>query len=325
MIHVSGNFPAVTIMIPTAGLARYVSFEMSMEQLHVPETALLHRGISANLAAPINEAIAETRTPLVWFMDDDHQFDPGLLLRLIAHDLPVVVPTTGRARIPFQPVLVRDTVTVGGWEHFEDVDQVAAKIASLRADGYVVQAEEILRRAIERGTQTRPKQLFRHYSWDELDRESGLFQLKPPGGRCGRAGLLVKREVFDAIPAPWFDLGQCNPEELNEDYHFIEKVHAAGFPVYVDLEATFGHIAPCIMTPVRDHQGRWAMKLEWETTGLSIMIPRWEPPVLTHNCLDGWVCEQHPDLPLNHTLPIGRCAGKARACPVSECSAWTRT
>jgi hypothetical protein len=337
MIMVTDRFPPVTIIIPSAALARYCTFEMSVEALQVPDGSTILRGISASLASSVNQAIATTNTPLYWFIDDDHKFEPNLLLRLIAHDVPVVVPLTCFARSPFQPVLVRETVEVGGWAFHTDLDAKLAEIGGLFASGHTIQAQQQVMNLIARGPATRPRQRFRHYTWDELDGASGLLKL-PPGGRCGRAGMLVKREVFDAIPAPWFELGQTNPEEPGEDYWFVQKVLAAGFNVYADVEQPYGHIAPCTATPCRDGNGRWGVRLEWEN-GMSILVPRWPleravegalvaDPLLTaggptHRCTDGWVCAQHPDQAWPHDLDDGAtCAGPAAACKVPECAAW---
>lgn len=337
MITVTDRFPAVSIIIPSAALARYCTFEMSVEALQVPDGSTILRGISSSLASSVNEAIATTRTPLYWFIDDDHQFEPNLLLRLIAHDVPVVVPLTCMARSPFQPVLVRETVEVGEWAFPADLDAKVAEIGALVASGHNLQAQQQARHLIARGPVARPRQLFRHYTWDDLDGASGLLTL-PPSGRCGRAGMLVKREVFDAIPAPWFELGQTNPEEPGEDYWFVGKCQAAGIPIACDVEQPYGHIAPCIATPCRDGNGRWGIRLQWEN-GMSILVPRWPmeravegAPVAdavlaaggpTHRCTDGWVCAQHPDQPWPHDLDDGRtCDGPAIACTVPECAAW---
>lgn len=338
MIAVTDRFPPVTVIIPSAGLARYTTFEMSIEALHVPDGGGLQRGISASLASSVNEALRTTHTPFYWFIDDDHQFEPTILLRLIAHDVPAVVPLTVFSRPPFQPVLFKATELVGRHIHHADLEERVAEIAELMRRGYVVQGQQKITELINRGPVTRPRQRYTLFTWDDLDREAGLFKL-PLGGRVGRSGLLIKREVIDAIPDPWFELGQTNPEEPGEDMLFAEKIQRAGFDLFVDLEQVNGHTSPATAFPTRDAEtGRWGIRIQWENDR-SVFLPRWPlggqtdgagessthatPPAPTHACTDGWVCEQHPERPFPHDLADGTsCAGPAAACTVPGCRAW---
>lgn len=335
MIPVTDAFPPVSIIIPTSGLGRYVTFEMSMEALHAPEGSGIWRGIGSSLAAGVNEAIAGSRTPLVWFLDDDHAFDPQLLLRLIAHDVPVVVPLTTFSRPPFNPVLFKSTELVGPWVHHNDLAAQAAEISRLYFEGYELQAERALASLIERGPLRRPRQRFRLYEWADLAHVAGLFTL-PPGGRCGRSGMLVKREVFEAIPPPWFELGQTNSEEPGEDMLFAGKVQAAGYPIMVDLEQANAHIAPAAASGIREPgTGRRLIKLEWEN-GQSLSIPVDQltaprpPSAPVHHCREGWVCALHPDQPPGHLLPVvplseevpEGCPGAPKACDYPGCVFW---
>lgn len=61
----------------------------------------------------------------------------------------------------------------------------------------------------------------------------------------GAGGMLIRSEVFYEIPAPWF----LHTDEQSEDLHFCSKAIAAGFPLFVDLEARLGHITPINVVP----------------------------------------------------------------------------
>lgn len=62
----------------------------------------------------------------------------------------------------------------------------------------------------------------------------------------GMACCLIKKEVFEQTPRPWF-----NPMlMLGEDLAFCYRARQAGFPIYVDTSITCGHIATHIITDV---------------------------------------------------------------------------
>ncbi len=68
---------------------------------------------------------------------------------------------------------------------------------------------------------------------------------------CGGAGMLVKAEVFRAVSdeADWFKHGRVGEWDAAEDYIFCEKVGAAGFDIFLDLEARLGHMTPSAIWP----------------------------------------------------------------------------
>lgn len=58
------------------------------------------------------------------------------------------------------------------------------------------------------------------------------FQMDPRGGGCvGLGCVLIKREVFEKVPEPWFDL---KAKGYGSDMFFATKVRQAGIPVWVD-------------------------------------------------------------------------------------------
>lgn len=93
---------------------------------------------------------------------------------------------------------------------------------------------------------------------EELPMEGGLYKLQE-GEVCGDAGLLVRRHVLEAIGAPWHKLKKSGGHNA-EDREFIERVKAAGFDVYVDLDNPIGHIAPVEYLPVRKESG-WEIRM----------------------------------------------------------------
>ena len=75
----------------------------------------------------------------------------------------------------------------------------------------------------------------------------GLVEIK--AGGC--AGMLIHRDVIEAIEPPWFEY-----TDRSEDIVFCEKAHANGFKLYADLDVKLGHITTAVVHPtVRD--GEW--------------------------------------------------------------------
>ena len=71
------------------------------------------------------------------------------------------------------------------------------------------------------------------------------FRLAKAGGCCGLGCVLIKREVFEAIPYPWFDLKEKNPETLEgygSDMYFYTKVREAGLEVWIDPRVRCTHM-----------------------------------------------------------------------------------
>ena len=230
MIGWTDQLPACTVIIPSPGeTTRFSTFELCLGGLHAPNGSQLLRVQGASIAKNVNDAIRLSQTKFYFMMDDDHQFDPHVLLALMAHNLPVVVGLTVLKMPPFMPTIFASERTTA-----------------------------------EGNTQYMP------FSLGDIDGKSGLYG---PIWACGRAGMLIKREVFEAIPPPWFELGKTNPEEAGEDFWFCSKLRAASIPIMCDLDVPFGHIATCAAWPYRHEDGTWAIRLEW-ANGTSIMINR---------------------------------------------------
>lgn len=71
-------------------------------------------------------------------------------------------------------------------------------------------------------------------------------------GRGGKTGLLVKREVFEAMTDPWFTVNQWHREHIQEDLFFHHKAEEAGFTSMIDCSLKFGHSHGVTVYPVED-------------------------------------------------------------------------
>lgn len=82
-----------------------------------------------------------------------------------------------------------------------------------------------------------------------LNDEEGTGLVELMAGGC--AGMLIRRDVLEAVPAPWFEY-----TDRSEDILFCEKAVAAGFKLYADLSCRLGHITTAVVYP-EISEGRW--------------------------------------------------------------------
>jgi hypothetical protein len=81
---------------------------------------------------------------------------------------------------------------------------------------------------------------------------------------AGSAGMLIRRDVLEAIEFPWFE-----NSPRSEDIVFCEKAKAAGFTVHADVACRLGHILTAVVTPGHDGD-RWVTGLVMGDLQLSI-------------------------------------------------------
>ena len=87
--------------------ARYSLFWACMDDLQLPAGWKKRKLIGGDWCGARNTLVQETLAgdySHLWFMDDDHAFAPNILLRLLEHDLPLVLPACLTRSAPFSPV-----------------------------------------------------------------------------------------------------------------------------------------------------------------------------------------------------------------------------
>jgi hypothetical protein len=107
---------------------------------------------------------------------------------------------------------------------------------------------------------------FTRYRATDLKGQTEPFPVVAAGTGC----LLVRREVFLALGAPWFRCGQLSADLLAEDTDFCLRAAEAGFPVYLDPLVKVGHDVRCVLYP--GDEGLWA---QW--SGPFGLLPYREP------------------------------------------------
>jgi hypothetical protein len=182
--------------------ARFSLFTSCTLKLRSPENTQVECLIGGDWCGARNDLVRmalEREADWLWFMDDDHAFPPSLLNRLLAHELPLVMPLCLTRVFPFAPVAYTSHNGVA----YEPINPG--------------------------------------------DHDETLVEIV--AGGC--AGMLIRREVLQAIPEPWFEYA-----DRSEDIIFCEKAREAGFRLYCDTEARLGHITTAVVWPA-EHDGEW--------------------------------------------------------------------
>ncbi len=101
----------------------------------------------------------------------------------------------------------------------------------------------------------------------ELDKHEpeGLVQLTAGG----TAGMLIHRDVIEALEPPWFEYGF-----ISEDLLFCDKAIAAGFTLHCDMSARLGHITTAVVQPAF-YEGEWTTGVQIGSYGAvtNVMLP----------------------------------------------------
>lgn len=71
-------------------------------------------------------------------------------------------------------------------------------------------------------------------------------------------GVLTRRAVFETMAAPWWQMGQYDPEMFFEDIYFYDRAREAGFSIWGDPSVRFGHYNPLVMWPHQRADGSWS-------------------------------------------------------------------
>ena len=98
---------------------------------------------------------------------------------------------------------------------------------------------------------------WRPYGWDEIP-ERGVFEV----AAAGSAGMLIRREVLDAVGDPWFR--STGGVILNEDVTFCADARALGYRIFASADVTMGHLGIFNVRPLR-REGRWGAMTEFST------------------------------------------------------------
>jgi len=107
------GFEPGTIIVPAHFQARWYEFSMALESLQVPDGTRLALARSCDIAHNCNQGVRRMEGAWCWFMGDDHDFHPTMLLRLLAAKKRVVLPIVTAKVSPFRPCIMHGPYKIG--------------------------------------------------------------------------------------------------------------------------------------------------------------------------------------------------------------------
>jgi hypothetical protein len=107
MYQVESSCPPGLIGLSCGELARYTEFHAAFDGLMAPVGSDRGYGIGYDTASNSNDVIRQMEPHHQWvsIYDDDHWFQPDVLLRMLEHRVDLIVPLYYMRRPPFLPVL----------------------------------------------------------------------------------------------------------------------------------------------------------------------------------------------------------------------------
>jgi hypothetical protein len=228
--EVEGQKPVKVLIVITTSVPRYLMFEISLEALLAPRGSGIIRIGGANLVQNLNLTLEQAKTvpwERVWYIDDDHQFDNDVLLRLLQHDVDIVASTTLIKHPPFMPVFykAKRQNSKGRWVYTRYTWQELKGRSGLLPVVAVGRSGMLIKRSVFE-TLSHPAA---EVIWEEVWRQ-----------------------------------GQINPYgQIGEDLDFCNRVQELSIPIHVDLDTTIGHIDPVAAWPYRKPDGTWTIALQW--------------------------------------------------------------
>jgi len=95
------------------------------------------------------------------------------------------------------------------------------------------------------------------YNFKYLSGKSGCVDITE-SGTMPTGGMLIRRNVLEAMKDPWFEHGKIDPEYGSWDLYFCAKAVKAGFKLHLDLDNVMGHIIHCAVWPVKGEDGEYS-------------------------------------------------------------------
>lgn len=123
MIHLtdSGYGPG-TIIVAAASMPRFYEFSQSLDKVAAPVGTKFHLERSCDIAQNFNGGVRTMTGEWAWFLGDDHAFSEDMLMRLLRHDVDVVVPITPCKGVPFMPCLMHGPADGSYWTGQDELD-----------------------------------------------------------------------------------------------------------------------------------------------------------------------------------------------------------
>ena len=102
------DFSPGCVIVPCHDMARWHQFTYDLNHLDVPDGTLQLMNRSSSIVQNMNmsvEQMLDSEAEWAWIVGDDHGFKRDVVLKLLAHDLDVVVPLCAKRGPPFSLVV----------------------------------------------------------------------------------------------------------------------------------------------------------------------------------------------------------------------------
>lgn len=116
------SYTGGTVGVIAQDTARFSMFAASVTSLRVPEGSMIQWVLGQGIADNCNRLVRANEPKGIgmhgdwlWLLGDDHAFAPQTLMRLLAHDVDIVVPLCLTRQPPFTPVIF------SGWTDDEHI------------------------------------------------------------------------------------------------------------------------------------------------------------------------------------------------------------
>jgi hypothetical protein len=219
-----------TLIIPTSEIGRFVLFTLALAGTHKPDGSLVSMQCSASVTENINSALRNLHEDhrWVWIMGDDHIWDGTVLTNMLKT-----------------------------MDEHPEVDVLVPLVVKRNPPWHPVIVQSLGQNS-DNGIP-----MFETVKWEDLPKE-GLLEVDA----AGSAGMLIRREVIDALDDPWFySTPDTNGRQaiLNEDFTFC--THAkdkAGARIFCTVDVVLGHLGVFNVRPLF-RNGQWGALTEFST------------------------------------------------------------
>ena len=93
-----------TIAVVAGDTGRFTNFTTSLSNVQKPPGTEINVLVGSDRIQGRNAQVEQMKGDWLWFIDDDHEFPPNTLMRLLEHQVDVIVPLCLMRAAPFNPV-----------------------------------------------------------------------------------------------------------------------------------------------------------------------------------------------------------------------------
>ncbi|HJQ65915.1 MAG TPA: hypothetical protein VJ816_06045 [Gemmatimonadales bacterium] len=249
MIHVESPHPPGVVGLSCGELARFTEFHAAYDNLMAPPRTARAYGISYDTASNSNDIIRQMQPWHEWvsIWDDDHWFEPDVLLKMLAHRVDLIIPLYYQRKPPFFPVLYRERDARGACTPYM-LTQLKGRRGLIDDPVSAGKSGILMSRAVVS---------------------------KLAGGECQCPATPETQKRQHADDCTWAQATWFKTENgVGEDHVFFRNALAAGFKLHCDLDIRLDHISPFRIRPIQTDEGEWQIEVNlYNNVRIVVRIP----------------------------------------------------